>query len=171
MSKFNTPVLDAPDQRLREIYIKAQQGQALGGRDVKRMAQRQGVEADTMASGGVAMNAYSAKNKSGGLATNSYNYAGKRTKDEIDAEKKSKMVNESLAQEQEIKALDIKERTDRIMGKTKPAVAATGVTTSPEIAPITTASSKFSDLASPSPTDMLDERIRSRRSNSYSNFA
>lgn len=39
-------VLDAPDQRLRQIAIKAQQGQALSDAEVRRLATRQGVELD-----------------------------------------------------------------------------------------------------------------------------
>lgn len=47
VSTFGIDVLDAPDQRLREIALRAQQGEALGSRDIRRLAQRQGIELDT----------------------------------------------------------------------------------------------------------------------------
>lgn len=53
LNTVGVDVLDAPDQRLREVAIRAQQGQALSPRDVSRLAQRQGVELETARRAGV----------------------------------------------------------------------------------------------------------------------
>lgn len=47
VSTFGYGVLDAPDQRLREIALKAQDDQALTPAERRRLAQRQGVELQT----------------------------------------------------------------------------------------------------------------------------
>ncbi len=49
---MSKPILDAPDQYLREIALKKANGVALTPKDVRRLAQRQGVEAQTKAEGG-----------------------------------------------------------------------------------------------------------------------
>ncbi|NBW10108.1 MAG: hypothetical protein EBR82_18980 [Caulobacteraceae bacterium] len=47
MTTLGYGVLDAPDQRLREIALRAQQGQQLSSNDISRLAQRQGIELET----------------------------------------------------------------------------------------------------------------------------
>lgn len=196
MSSFNTTVLDAPDQRLRKIYLKASMGAPLSDSDYNRVAQRQGVEAQNLATGGANMNLNSARDLNGKLASGSYMYQGKPSPDAVEAAGKAKLLNDQLRAQQaeeeknQKPVMDSKGLTSSTTGKnpatTSPAtpsvkptlptapVAKPTSTTAPVAKPPVTASSEFDMLNQDAnsynadPTQSPIERLsRSMRFNAF----
>jgi hypothetical protein len=175
-SSFNTTVLDAPDQRLREIYLRAQYGKGgLSDSDIKRLAQRQGVEAGNLAAGGVNMNFGSARDLKGKLKPDSYEYAGKPTPSEKAAKEASAVVNKELSNQQDTKEQELTEK-EKNLGLDNPANPKTTPPVEKPNKPTgkTVASTMFDGLGTSdflNPTESLDDRLRRRRVGAYTSYS
>lgn len=173
MSKFDAPILDAPDQRLRKIYLKAQAGAALSDADYNRVAQRQGVQADNKAQGGVNMDLATARDKNGKLAPDSYDFAGKLTKDEVKAKETEARINEQqrIANQQRERELDIVSKQAGISTPPRKTPETPVAPPAPTPAPTPVKDPALTFNALGTPDDLFLDPLRARRGNARSTFA